>query len=407
MQSYKVSDELLGFDIETFVKKHLKEDPARTTLKLKPNFKQPFDFKWLADMLAIFPKAQYKLPTFAGSFCWFTPKSFEQASGELSAFYKAKLCDGYSIADLCGGLGVDDYYFSRIFKKVVSVDADEELNKLVRHNFLKLGVTNIDRLNSTAERFVAESKQTFDWIYIDADRRVLPGKRAFRFEDCQPDILKILPALESRCKKILLKFSPMADLTYCMESLSSICEIHVVAVKNEVKELLFILDTTRKGNSARIIAVDIESENQIHTLTNENLVQNKPATYSSLGRFLVEPSHAIIKAGLSHAFAQYIGGQMLAVNSYLILCDEVNVTKPGRFFQIIEKQEYSQKGLKRYLKEKQITKANVSKRNFAWEVAQIRSVFALKDGGEDYLFFAQDANRQSLVFHCKPLFQAT
>ena len=123
-------------------------------IKIKSNLSHTFNANLLIETVSSYKKALYKLPTLASKYCWLPAKSYEQASSELTAFYKSKLEKGNCILDLCGGLGVDDIAFAGQFKKVISLDADEELNEIVKWNFKKLNITNIERISIFAEEYI-------------------------------------------------------------------------------------------------------------------------------------------------------------------------------------------------------------------------------------------------------------
>ncbi|MEI6508546.1 MAG: RsmD family RNA methyltransferase [Bacteroidota bacterium] len=397
MQIYNINIEDLSlFDLKSFLNENLGVDISKTVLKLSQNKRSINNL--LFTQLEIYPKAVSKLPTFTSNDCYFTSKSFEQSSSEATALFKASLFKGNNMLDLSGGLGVDDWAFSKKFKHVVSIDKDEELNKIVRFNFDKLNVKNVDRIDADANEFIKQNNH-YDLIYLDADRRPeSTEKRVLSLKEGEPNIIVIQERLFEITDTILLKLSPMLDITAIINELKNVSDVYVIAYKNEVKELLVTLKKQSDSN-IQIHAVDIEGNKNIQytdTWKNENQV-----VYHSNGSYFFEPALSIIKAGLSASYASKLNLKMLDRNSYYFTGDKFLKDFMGRQFEVITLIVFSKSAVKNYLKLNSIEKANVSKRNFPMEVKEIRNEFQLKDGGDDYLFFTQNSKKQKLLFHCR------
>jgi len=397
LQKYKiVSDELLHFDLKSFIIQNLNNFNTAFILKLS-KVKLPFHYGWLADQLQLYSKAQRKIPAFASVYCWFTPKSFEQSSGELSAFYKSGLFKGRKMLDLSAGLGVDDWAFSRSFQEVISIDTDEELNKIVRHNFDKLGINNIRRIAAKAEDFVKQDG-TYDLIYIDADRRPNAQGKTFNLKDSSPDVFAIKTRLLELSDAVLVKASPLLDIDHCIKLIPEIVAIHVVSAENEVKELLLLLNKKPAG-MPEIKAVEIKSKENIKTFKSAYRKTVTPG-YAFEGKYFFEPSPAIIKSGLSKHYAEAMEVNMLAENSHFYISDHLPDDFMGRRFKIIHQSAYKPAEITRYLKEENIRKASISKRNFPLDVDELKTIFKLKDGGNNYLFFSRNKENKKQFYHC-------
>lgn len=396
LQRYKnIPDSFIYFDIAPFIIEYIGQDVSRLTLKLSQKF--PFDFAFLADQLAIYPKAKLKIPSFSGVYCLFTPQSFEQSSSEVLARFKASLFKGRQLLDLSGGLGVDDWAFAANFEKVVSIDSDYHLNKIVRSNFKKLGISNVARLDEDAYAHVDKNVDMYGLIFVDADRRS-GEKRTHGLGETEPNILLLKEKLFRFTEHILLKVSPMLDLHAIIDELKDVSEIWVVSVKNEVKEILVHLQPD--AAAPLIHAVEAGAEG--------NILYSKPYTemqqakhFASDGLWFYEPSLALIKAGLASTYMQEKGIAQVALHSVYGVSDKEVKDFFGRKFQLYESFEFSKNRLKGYLSNNMISKANIAKRNFPMEVDELRKMAGLKDGGEDYLFFTQDAAGEKRVFHCR------
>lgn len=399
MQKYNLLPKHLNFNLENFIIQHLDDDKTKLTIKIKSNLSDTLNANLLIETISNYKKALHKLPTLAAKYCWLPAKSYEQASSELTAFYKSKLVKGNCILDLCGGLGIDDIAFSHHFKKVISLDADEELNEIVKWNFKKLDINNIDRVSVFAEAFIRTNTAIFDLVYMDADRRPGGNLKTFKLEDCTPNIIQILPALKQFTNKLLIKLSPLVDINYCKTVLQNIVEIHVVAVKNEVKEVLLFLNF-EKNTAPKIKAINVVNMDWIQQFEYMEIINPEIANILESVYFF-EPNASIIKANLSANYAESLGLKMLAENSHFFIGQNLPINFMGRTFKISHYSIFSKSYLTSYLKENNITKANISKRNFPINEAEIAKQFKIKDGGDDYLFFTQNGRGEKLFFHCR------
>ncbi|MCG9879862.1 MAG: class I SAM-dependent methyltransferase [Bacteroidia bacterium] len=389
-----LSELLSSFDLELFLTQNKHKAAEDFLLGSKDNTKELNSL--LAEQLSVYPKAKNKIPTFVEKACWFTSKSYEQASSETSAFFKSQLIKGRTLLDLSGGLGVDDWAFSKQFEKIISLDPDVFLNQLVRTNFQKLGVNNIRRLDISAEEFLQATKEKFDLIFLDADRRIGQGK-AFFLENGKPNFLEIENQCKQICPRVLLKMSPMVDLSYLKKALPFWSKIWVVGYKSEVKEVLVLVDyqpTTQQEIEAVIIS---ENHTPITFSTNQNKTQDMSEPNAS--EYFFEAHSSIIKSGLSDEYGKFCGLDLFTKNSHYYLGHHIPENFMGRSFRIIQKIAFSKSKVKEYLVQAKIEQANVSKRNFPMQTEELKSLFKLKDGGDNYLFFSLNNEGKKTMIH--------
>jgi hypothetical protein len=393
----KLSELLSNFDLGLFLiqNKYLKAE--KFLLDSKDNTKELNTL--LAQQLVIYPKAENKLPTFTKHNCWFTTRSFEQASSEETAFFKASLFSGGQMLDLSGGLGVDDWAFSNQFKSVISLDPDSYLNELVRENFKKLGVKNIIRIDSIAENYLETTEGAYDLIYLDADRRTEKGK-AFFLDQGKPNYLAIKNLCAKVSSKVLLKLSPMIDLTYLKNTLPNLTKIWVLGDKSEVKEILAYIDFSQPSELETEVVVLNNSGKSIH-FKNTNTQPVTPKL-TNLNYFF-EPHSCLIKSNLYKEYATMYSLQLLSAQSLYYTSKHLPNNFLGRSFEIIQIIDFSKAKVKDYLERCVIKNANVSKKNFPIEVDEIKKIFKLKDGGEEYLFFSTNEKGLKVMFHCKKI----
>lgn len=390
-QRYKnIPNTFIYFEISPFISD---QESVHLTVTQRQNL--GFDPGFLEDQIRIYPKARVKMPSFTNAYALFTPRSFEQSSAEVVARYKAMLSTGQNLLDLSGGLGVDDWAFAQVYQRVVSVDIDAELNKLVRENFRKLGALNITRLDGDAYEYVDKNVDFWDCIYLDADRRVSQN-RSFKLAETEPNILALYPKLLQYSNKVWLKVSPIMDISALCKELPHISTIRVIAWKNEVRELLVEL-TPQPKVLPEVIAVDLHAETAMH-FSSVDASANAPWGYE--GAFLYEPSVSIIKAGLTPHYLGKMGVAQLAANSMLGVSNQLVPGFMGRSFKIDHVFPFGKSAFTSFLKQHNITHANITKRNFPAEVADIRKQFKIADGGDRYLFLTTNQAGQKMVYAC-------
>ncbi|MBZ0202017.1 MAG: hypothetical protein K8I03_03265 [Ignavibacteria bacterium] len=391
MPEYK--NTLLNLNLKSL----LEEYSGRNSLALKKKF--PEHYKLISEQLSIYPKAIKKLPVFTSLGCFLTAKSYEQSSSEPLAEYKARLFKGDVFLDLSGGLGIDDIAFSRSFNSVVSIDRDPALNELVRTNLEIMGIRNVTRIDSTAEEFIKNGLSA-SLIYIDADRRTT-AKRSIRLEESTPPVLLMSDRLFEISQTILLKLSPLIDIPYILRALRGISEIRVISLENEVKEVLVLLERGH-SNLPAIHAIELMQGKQDMVFSADVSVHTEPGTDDN-GIFFYEPSASLIKAGLSLEYASKKGLTPVSRNGIYLMGYELLDDFFGRSFKVISKFDFGKSAVKNYLRAKHISKANVARRNFPENVDEIRRVFKILDGGDDYLFFTTGNNNRKLFYHCKKI----
>lgn len=395
----KKTDIFQSTEFRVFIQEYVQKDTFQ--LALSPDFKQDIRKKAYLQQLRIYQKALYKLPLFVEKFCLFTGKSYEQSSSEATALFKSGIFRCDKLLDISGGLGVDDWAFANAGATVDSVDPDTELNEFATYNFELLGVAHrITRYSTTAERFLESNSRYFDGIYCDADRRT-SGTRSIDLSDALPDVVKLMPVLFSFTDKVLIKASPMADITACCRQLKHVEKVYVVEWNAEVKELLFLLTKDFIGQHiTEAVSIDLTGR-KLHSLSTSasphDPIENETTTEYS---YFVEPSPAIIKAGLVDSLASTCRLQKVGKTSAYLLGVNCPDNFWGRVFRVKKRMRFQATEFSRYLISLGITQANVAKRDFPLNVVELRKKFKLKDGGDDYLFFTTNSSGEKEVYHC-------
>jgi len=343
-------------------------------------------------------KCEFKLPTwFNTPYIIFPEKlSIEQSSSELTASYKSSIVRGKSIIDLTGGFGVDAYFFSKHFDEVVHCEIQSELSEIVKHNFQTLK-TNIKCFNLDGTVVLKKINKKFDCIYIDPSRRNESKGKVFKLEDYQPNVIELLDLYREFSNQILIKVSPLVDMSSAIIDLKYISEIHIIALNNEVKELLLKLGENLNSNP-EIITVNFSNRQKEAFRFSFNEIQNNHLCETSEPlKFVYEPNAAIMKSGGFYRLTKEFNLKKLHKNSHLFTSD-VEIKFPGRVFEIEKIVPYQKSILKENIKN---IKANVTVRNFQESVETIKKKWDIKDGGNQYLFFTTDHNNHKIVLFCK------
>ncbi|MGB7393737.1 MAG: class I SAM-dependent methyltransferase [Pricia sp.] len=393
---------------------------------LKNPFFEDVSNKELAQQLEARKKCEKKLPTWFGTSGIYYPEklNIEQTSSEITARYKSEIVSGKSLLDMTGGFGVDSYYFAQNLGQTIHCEIDPNLSQIAVHNYDMLGVENIKCIPTDGMDYLKNSKECFDWIYLDPSRRNANKGKVFRLSECWPDVTENLDLLFGKSDNILLKTSPLLDFTMGIDELQFVKEIHVVAVKNEVKELSWVLE---KGYSGEISVRTIDflrndlsktdippnnfSKNQLSEARNGTthlsrissetfdfkLSEEKKAVseFSPPLSFAYEPNAAIMKSGAFKILGQRLHLKKLHEHTHLYTSDKL-IDFPGRRFDVEEAVPFGKSSMKHL----QIKKANLSTRNFPISVAQLRKKFKIGDGGAIYLFFATNLDGENIVLKC-------
>ena len=411
-----------------FILAHNADDLGALALSRERYASEVEDFDLALTTLEVRRKLRLKVPE------WYEVPSLrypfrlsgEQCSSSETAFYKASVAArvGSRIADLTGGLGVDSWAFSRVATEVLYNEMKPELAAAADRNFRELGVENVTVRNCQIEPGnVSEVLDGFepDIIFLDPARRAEDGRKVFRLEDCQPDVLRLLPELFSAAPLVLLKLSPMADITLVCRQLGSVREVHVVAADGECKELLLLLErgygsyTTVIYENGSILNVGAEGGIRQPSLRDPSHAPASrlwaPPSYTAEGGhgfanptlcsnlLLFEPGKALLKAGAFDLPCQF-GLEKIGRHTHLYTGQVPEELKPfGKCFEILEVLPLNNKTIKEL--GKRYPQASVTARNIPITSDQLRKKLGVKDGGSVHIFgLHSDADNSNILLIC-------
>ena len=396
-----------------FIEAHLHDDVRELALKYR---NAEVDMALALRQIEARQLLQKKVPSWSDNPDLLFPAhlSVEQCSSEATAQYKASLLHGDTFADLTGGLGVDCFFISQGFKKTDYIEVNPELCALAEHNFSSLrgasatkqsclrqvGLLRYARndgsdatirvINDSAETYLSHCEAK-DCFFIDPARRDQHGRKTVSIADCTPNVIELQDLLLQKAKKVMVKLSPMLDISKALEELRHVSEVHVVAVANECKELLFIMERDFEGEP-EITCVNLQTEQPVvryrHCEERSDEAIHLSTTvdcFATLAMtFLYEPNAALMKAGCFNLLAQRFGVQQLHRNSHLFTSEQLVRDFPGRIFTVEGWAPYNKKIKLTLLAD--VDKASIATRNFPLSVAELRKTLKIADGDTIYLF---------------------
>ena len=361
------------------------------------------EWRWMLQQVEGRQRTHDKLPTFAQIEDWWYPVrlSCEQCSSEATARYKAAIIRQLGekqdiLIDLTGGYGVDTYFLSEQTTQAHYVERNEELCRIAQHNF-QIANKPIHVHNTSAEDFLAQypmagsvssdvKKEVV--VYLDPARRDAHGGKVFRIEDCEPNIIKILPSLRAISSTILIKFSPMLDITSALQSLGNEWDVHVVALHNEVKEIIFVT-----GNN-RIHAVNILHEgNDQFSFTRSEEKSALCAMADCICKYIYEPNSAIIKAGAFRLVSERYQLHKLDHNTHLYTADQLIEDFPGRVWKVTAQPIKNQRDIATL----GIQRAAILTRNYPLTPEELRKKFKVQESDSHFLIGARIATKPTLI----------
>jgi hypothetical protein len=382
-------------EIQEYIFLHENEDEKKLVLAHREIFGVPSSL--IANQIQGRRKAKHKIDL------WYRTKgivyppslNLEQSSSAATAKFKSSvITKGKAGADLTGGLGIDTFFLSQNFEKFYYVESNEALLSIAKHNHLLLGAANIEYVNSTAEEFLAQTKEFFDLIFIDPSRRNNQQK-VFKLADCIPDVSSLMSSFLKLSKEILIKTSPLLDIQQGLRELPNVEKIFVVSVHNEVKELLFQITNEGTNDSPSVETVDLSNDSDlIHSFSFQlEEEKNAVAKFSPPLTFIHEPIASILKAGAFKTIALRYGMHKLHSSTHLSTSENKIDGFPGKTFKILKHVKLDKK-TKDFFPDGY---ANILTRNYPLSVEEIKKKTGLKEGGQLFLICTQSEKEKHIL----------
>lgn len=386
---------LISSDIQNYINQNLNSDLTKLLLK-----KSPFpdvSIQEIVQQIKGRKTAEKKFPFLTKEGIIFPPNlNLEQASSQSTAEYKAQNLKGKSFLDLTCGFGIDAYFLSKNFDEVTLIEQNPELISIVENNWKTLD-RKANFINENLEKYLESLREPqtdnfkkFDVIYLDPARRDQQNKKKFLLEDLSPNLLEIEEQLHSISDKIIVKLSPLIDISYLISELKNITEIQIIAVRNEVKELLLIIENKEqrtKNKDIQIRCVNLESDEPEFSF-NFNNEKSAKSEFSESSNFLYIPNNSILKAGAFNIISEKFGLKKLHPNTHFYTSENKIENFPGR---VLEIEKIDAKDLKKG------EKYNIVSKNYPLKPEEIKKKYKLNDGGNHYLIFTQSVNGKEIL----------
>jgi hypothetical protein len=311
------------------------------------------------------------------------------------------LLSGNTFVDLTGGFGVDFAFISSKFKEAYYVEKQKGLCEIAAHNFHVLGLSSARIVSADAIEYLKKMPPV-DVIFIDPGRRPTSGKKVFSIEESKPNLLKIQDLLLEKAGSVLVKLSPMLDISLALKLLKNVAEIHVVSLENECKELLFLLKKHFRSE-VLITCVNLcKKNNQPEISFFQSQERAKQISYTSeIESYLYEPNTSLLKAGFYKSLTDLYPIHKFHTDSHLYTSSKFIPDFPGRVFETEAYSSLNKKEVKTILSE--IDKASIAVRNFPLSVAELRKRLKIKDGGDTYIFATTLANAKHVLIKSKKM----
>lgn len=391
--------------VQIFAREHRQDDVRRLALQAA---KYPdMDFSFALHQIKGWQVACKKLPSWAAHEQLLYPQqlSMEQCSSEQTARYKQQLVQRLcgqtqnegTLVDLTGGLGVDFSFMARGFRQAYYVEQQVELCALAKYNFPLLGLSSAQIICGDGTTFLQSMADQAMVIFLDPARRDAAGSKTYAIEDCTPDVALLSDELVNKAQWVVVKLSPMLDWHAAVAQLKHVCEVHIVGVGGECKELLLVMQQHRDEQPLQLYAVN---DGKVFTCSAEEAQQRTPLLQTSTFDYLFEPHASLMKAGCFGALSARYGVKGLATNTHLFAAMMPVNDFPGRQFRVLAVTPFSKKSLRSALHG--IEKANLAVRNFPLSVVELRKRLKLKEGGEHYLFATTIGTMHALII-CKKI----
>lgn len=331
---------------------------------------------------------------------WIAPDSsvVEQASGLSAAQYVASLISpGETVADLTAGLGINTLCFSRSAEHVYAVEINAERAMALEQNLRNLNVGNVSVVKADCTEWLRNTTLIFDTIYIDPARRTESGRRFFKLSDCSPNVLDLMPALKKHTARVLIKCSPLLDISVVEKEIPQVAGFHIIEVDREVKELLIDIKLATPATEVKAspfiecVILSKNKEPRIIKLSTSDLTPERIADPNVVraGGFIYEPAPSIMKAGRFGAIVEAFPGlKKLDSNTHLFYHDSRYEEFPGRVFKI--NGAVSSKDLKKM----KGGRFNVVSRNHPAAAQELQDRFRLMPSDSEFLIATRCAGKK-------------
>lgn len=353
-------------EVREAIERNIERDPAAIALDRSVPHASA-----VATAVKYLQRSRRKLPRLYEVRAIIPPRAFEQSSSEESA--ERKPIAGGSLLELTCGLGIDAMAFASRFSRVVTLERDEQLANIVRHNLKLLGISNVEVIATTAEEYVANCTEHFDWVYADPDRRSAEGRKMVCMEDCSPDMLQLMPRLREIASRVVIKLSPLFDCEEAFRLLSP-AEVEIVSLGGECKEVNIYTAATK--NTLRIAPIGMGE--WVYSPKDMLCGPSSDSFAEGEWRYMLIPDVALQKGRVAMAALKPYAS-IWSNNGYAFARELPEEPLPCRIYEIRSIRRYQPKELKREWRNRGI---EILKRDTHLTVEGVRKAIGAKAGSE-------------------------
>lgn len=388
---------------QLLIKENRGKNPHDVALRLRKSDTVRSSF--VAEQVDGWNRLAVKVPSWAKHDGLYFPfaVSLQQCSSEAVAKWRARLVKGDGLLDLTGGLGVDCYFMGRECTRVTYVDADERAVLAAKHNYGILGAKNTDFVCSTAEEYLAGARGTehYGTIFIDPSRRSQSGGRVFRISDCSPDVEKIAAMMLEVADTVIIKLSPLLDISMLATLLPKVSDVYAVGASGECKDIIVKLSSDINNIEPILHAVSVDGSGygEDFKFTSSEEHDTLLDTSELIAKYIFEPSPQMMKIGAFKLIGQRYGVKALAKSTHIYTKEDDVVDFPGRRFAVVASYENNKKGIAALKRE--IDGASVAVRNFPISADALRGKLKIKENEKVFVYGVTIADGSQKLILCK------
>ncbi|WP_287211327.1 methyltransferase domain-containing protein [Muribaculum sp.] len=315
------------------------------------------------------------------SFLFPTALSAEQCTSDtLAAFHAGLVSPGASVTDLTAGLGIDSFHLASTCREVTAVEIQPEVARALEHNASVLGLGNVTVVCADCCNYVAAlHDKAFDVAFIDPARRGKDNCRLFSLHDCQPDVTWLLPKLARIARKLIVKMSPMLDISSVVSDLPGTTDVYAVGSHRECKELVAVVDLDNDAVTEALIHIWTPNAHLVFTRAEEAGARSEYGIPQQ-GWYLYEPWPVTQKAAPYKLLCSRFGVLKLSANTHLYTSPDKIDGFPGTCRRVINILPFSSSVLKTFART--YPHIDVAVRNFPMEADILRRKLKVKPADE-------------------------
>lgn len=389
---------LLDPEIQEFMHVHAGGDVRALALKKPP--KSDWPYMLILDQIKVRQKARMKSPDLYDTDSFIFPSSdlFEQASSSPCAIFKASLVEGGRFVDLTAGSGIDAFAFSKRFKQGILVEQNIIDYQILSHNCEALGLTpRVKAINADSHDYIEEMPQV-DLVYIDPQRRDAGRKGIYDLSSCSPDITALLPLLQQKAKRVLLKASPVLDIDKAIETLRFVKQVFVVGWGGDCKEVLYLMDMREPTDpdAVQVNAVELDDagvpiKKFTYVLGEEAIA---PVQYAMPQDYIYEPGAAFLKAGGFKSIAAQYQMNKLHPSTHLYTSARMQDSFCGKCYKVVDI-------VSPRADQMSVKSAELVLRNFPGDISALRKKLKLSEGDRFRVFATTLADNSKKMIICE------